>query len=105
MGTARGRLAAATIAASLAVGACGPIRLDSRPQMHGSLAAVHAEAVDVRHKTGRIYRVGLTRDTRIVYDNKTSERSLCPGQRVTVLLVGRGQFTASSVTIWSGRCE
>jgi hypothetical protein len=67
---------------------------------------VHAEALEVRHKTGRIYRVGLTRDTRIIDDNnKTSARSLCPGLRVTVLLVSRTQFTASSVTVWSGRCE
>jgi hypothetical protein len=79
--------------------------LDSRPEIHGSLAAVHAEAVDVRHKTGRIYRVGLTRDTRIIYDNKPAERALCPGLRVTVLLASHTQFTASSVTIWSGRCD
>ena len=105
MVTTRGRLATAVIAACLAVGACGPIRLDSRPEIRGSLAAVNADAVDVRHKTGRIYRVGLTRDTRIVYDNETSERALCPGLRVTVLLVSRTQFTASSVTVWSGRCE
>ena len=101
----RGRLAAGLIAAWLTGGACGPIRLDSRPEIRGSLAAVHAEAVDVRHKTGRTYRVGLTPDTRIIYDNQTSERALCPGLRVTVLLVGRTQFTASSVTVWSGRCE
>ena len=105
MVTTRGRLAAVLLAAWLTGSACGPIRLDSRPEIRGSLAAVHAEAVDVRHKTGRIYRVGLMRDTRIIYDNKPSERALCPGQRVTVLLVSRTQFTASSVTVWSGRCD
>ena len=102
----RGSLAAAMIAVWLAGGACGPLRLDSRPEIRGALAAVHAQAMDIRHKTGRIYRVGLTPATRIIDKNKGGEpTALCPGLRVTVLLVSPTQYTASSVTVWSGRCE
>jgi hypothetical protein len=62
--------------------------------------------MDIRHKTGRIYRVGLTPATRIIDKNKGGEpTALCPGLRVTVLLVSPTQYTASSVTVWSGRCE
>ena len=104
MTTTRGSLAAAVIAACLAVDACGPLRLDSRPEIRGTVAAVHAQAVDIRHKTGRTYRVELTRETRIIHDQRPGDLTLCPGQRVTVLLVGRAEFTASAVTIWSGRC-
>jgi hypothetical protein len=94
------------IAACLAGGACGPLRLDSRPVIRGSLAAVDARALDIRHKTGRVHRVWLTPDTRIIDKSKGGEpTALCPGLRVTVLLVNRTEFTASSVTVWSGRCE
>ena len=40
MTTTRGSLAAAMIAACLAGGACGPLRLDSRPEIRGTVAAV-----------------------------------------------------------------
>ena len=105
MATTRGSLAAAMIAACLAGGACGPLRLDSRPEIRGTVAAVHAQAVDIRHKTGRTYRIELTRDTRIIHNTKPGDPTLCPGLRATVLLVSRAQFTASSVTVWSGRCR
>ena len=104
MATIRGSLAVATIAACLAGGACGPLRLDSRPEIRGTVAAVQPRAVDIRHKTGQIDRVELTRETRIIHDQKPGDLTLCPGQRATVLLVGRAQFTASAVTIWGGRC-
>ena len=100
----RGCLAAAAIAACLTTGGCGPLRLDSRSAIRGTVAAVEARAVDIRHKTGRTYRVELTRETRIINDQRPGDPTLCPGQRATVLLVGRAQFTASSVTVWSGRC-
>jgi hypothetical protein len=105
MATTHGFLAAVMIAACLGGGACGPLRLDSRPEIRGAVTAVHARAVDIRHKTGRTYRVGFTRDTRIIHNNEAGDLTLCPGLRVTVLLVGRAQFTASSVTVWSGRCR
>ena len=105
MATTHGSLAAAMIAACLAGGACGPLRLDSRPEIRGTVAAVHAQAVDIRHKTGRTYRIELTRDTRIIHNTKPGDPTLCPGLRATVLLVSRAQFTASSVTVWSGRCR
>ena len=104
MTTTRGSLAAAVIAACLAGGACGPLRLDSRPEIRGTVASVQPRAVDIRHKTGQIYRIELTRETRIIHDQRAGDLTLCPGQRVTVLLVGRAEFTASAVTIWSGRC-
>lgn len=105
MSTTRGSLASAMIAACLAGAACGPLRFDSRPEIRGAITAVHAQAVDIRHKTGRTYRVGLTRDTRIIHNKRPGDLTLCPGLRATVLLVSRAQFTASSVTVWSGRCR
>ena len=105
MTTTRGSLAAAVIAAGLAGGACGPLRLDSRPEIRGTVAAVQASSVDIRHKTGQIYRVELTRETRIIHNQRPGDLTLCPGQRATVLLIGHAQFTASSMTIWSGRCR
>lgn len=105
MPTTRGSLVAAMIAACLAGGACGPLRFDSRPEIRGAVTAVHAQAVDIRHKTGRTYRVALTRDTRIIHNKRPADLTLCPGLRATVLLVSRTQFTASSVTVWSGRCR
>jgi len=106
MATPRGSLAAALIiAACLAGGACGPLRLDSRPAIRGTLATVHAQAIGIRHKTGRTYRVDLTRDTRIIHHTSPGDLTLCPGQRVTVLLASRAPFTASSVTVWSGGCR
>jgi hypothetical protein len=104
MATIRGSLAVATIAACLAAEACGPLRLDSRPEILGTVTAVQAQSLDIRHKTGRTYRVELTRETRIIHDQRPGDVTLCPGQRATVLLAGRAQFTASAVTIWSGRC-
>jgi hypothetical protein len=47
----------------------------------------------------------MTRDTRIVANNRPADLTLCPGLRATVQLVGRAQFTASSVTVWNGRCR
>ena len=105
MTTTRGSLAPAVIAACLAGGACGPLRLDSRPEIRGTVAAVQARAVDIRHKTGRTYRVELTPETRIIHDRRPGDQTLCPGQRASVLLVGRAQFTAAAVTVWSGRCR
>src|SRR4026208_238954 len=70
MTTTRGSLAAAVIAACLAGGACGPLRRGSRPEVRGPVAAVQARAVDIRHKTGRTYRVELTRETRIIHDQR-----------------------------------
>jgi hypothetical protein len=73
--------------------------------MRGTVVRVHAQAVDIRHKTGGIYRVELTPETRIIQNNSPADRTLCPGLRTTVRLVGRSQFTASSVTVWGGRCR
>jgi hypothetical protein len=103
--TLRASLEAVLIAACLVSTACGPLRLDGRPEIRGTVVAVHARAVDIRHKTGGIYRIELTRDTRIVANNRPADLTLCPGLRATVQLVGRAQFTASSVTVWNGRCR
>jgi hypothetical protein len=102
---ARASVAAALVAACLGGTGCGLRRLDSRPEIRGTLVAVHAQVVDIRHKTGGIYRVELTRETRIIQHNRTVDMTLCPGLRATVRLVGRAQYTASSVTVWSGRCR
>jgi len=96
-------LAAALVAACPGGTACGPLRLDSRSEIRGTVVAVDARAVDIRHKTGGVYRVVLTRDTRIIPNNRPGDSTLCPGLRTTVRLVGRAQFTASSVRVWSGR--
>jgi hypothetical protein len=105
MTTRRASLAAAIVAACVSATACAALFLDSTPQIRGTLVAVHAHALDIRHKTGGTYRIELTRDTRIIRNNRPVDMTLCAGLRTTVRLVGRGQFTASSVTIWSGRCQ
>ena len=103
--TTRTSLTGALVAACLTATACGPLRLDATPEVRGTIVAVSAESVQVRHKTGGIYRVALTRDTQIIQNSRIVELTLCPGLRATVRLVGRVQFTASSVTVWSGRCR
>jgi hypothetical protein len=105
MTAVRASLAAALVAASLSSAACALLRLDATPHIRGTLVAVHAHAVDIRHKTGRIHRIELTRETRIIRNDQRVDMTLCPGLRTTVRLVGPARFTASSVTIWSGRCR
>lgn len=105
MTTIRASLAAVLAGACLGAAACGPLRLDSRPEIRGTLVKVHDQAVDLRHKTGGVYRIGITRETRIVQQDGTDDRRLCPGLRTSVRLADRAQFTASSVTVWSGRCR
>ena len=99
-------LGAALVAAvCLTVSACGPLRLDTTPQIRGTVVTVDQGTVGIKHKTGRIYHVEVTRQTRIVNSTRSGDISLCPGQRATVFLVGRRQFTASSITLWSDRCR
>lgn len=105
MTATRASLAAALVAVCLGGTACGLRRLDSRPEIRGTVVAVHDQAVEIRHKTGGIYRVEVTRETRIIQNNRPVDMTLCPGLRTTVRLVGRAQYTASSVTVWSGRCR
>jgi hypothetical protein len=87
-----------------AISGCGPIRLDDRPQIRGTLVATGERWVAIRHKTGQVYNVELTRQTRIVNQGAAGRETLCAGQRATVFLTGPGQYTASAVTIWSGQC-
>ena len=105
MTTTRAYLAAALVAACLGSTGCALLRLESAPEIRGTVVAVDPQAMDIRHKTGGIYRVELTRDTRIIRNNRPVEMTLCPGLRTTVRLVGRAQYTASSVTVWTGRCR
>jgi hypothetical protein len=93
------------VAACVAITACGPIRLDDRPQIRGTLVSVDGRAVGIRHKTGRTYQVDVTPETRIVNRRRPGDIALCPGQRATVVLVGSRRFTASSITLWSSQCK
>jgi hypothetical protein len=101
----RSIVVACAVTACLGGAACGPLRLDARPQIHGTIVAVQAETLSIRHKTGRTYRVALTRETTIVNDRRPRDLTLCPGQRATAFLAGRGVFTATAVTVWSGQCK
>lgn len=105
MTATRASLAAALVVVCLGGTACGLRRLDSRPEIRGTVVAVHHQSMEIRHKTGGIYRVELTRETRIIQNNRPVDMTLCPGLRATVRLVGRAHYTASSVTVWSGRCR
>ena len=84
---------------------CAPFRLDERPQIRGTLVTVDGGTVGLRHKTGRTYRIEVTPDTRVVNSRQPGDVRLCPGQRATVFLAGTSRFTASSITLWSGRCK
>ena len=96
-------LAVLTIAG--AISGCGPIRLDDRPQIRGTLVAAGDSRLTIRHKTGQVYGVELTRQTRVVNREAPGRETLCAGQRATVLLTGPGRYSASAVTIWSGQCR
>ena len=96
-------LAVLTIAG--AISGCGPIRLDDRPQIRGTIASAGEKWLSIRHKTGQLYEVELTRQTRIVNESAPGRETLCAGQRATVFLVGSGHFIASAVTIWGGQCR
>jgi hypothetical protein len=87
-----------------ALSGCGPIRLDHRPQIHGTLVATGERWLSIRHKTGQVYDVELTRHTRVVNHGAPGRETLCAGQRATVYLAGPQRYTASAVTIWSGQC-
>ena len=84
---------------------CGPIRLDNRPQIRGTIAAASDKWLSIRHKTGQVYHVELTQQTRIVNQGAPGPETPCAGQRATVFLVGPGHFIASAVTIWGGQCR
>jgi len=88
-----------------AIGGCGPIRLDDRPQIRGTLVATGERWLAIRHKTGQVYNVELTRQTRIVNHGRAGGETLCAGQRATVFLSSPERHTASAVTIWSGQCR
>ena len=100
------RLFAASIAVSSFLGAaCGPLRLDDRPQIYGRVVSVEADTVGVKHKTGGTYYVDVTPDTKVTNKLQPGSRTLCPGQRATVFLARDARLTASSITLWSGKCR
>jgi hypothetical protein len=96
-------LAVLTIAG--AIGGCGPIRLDGSPEIRGTIVATGERSLAIRHKTGQVYDIELTHETRIVNRGAQGRETLCAGQRAAVLLVAPRHFTASSVTIWGGECR
>lgn len=101
-----GAFAAALLATGcITATTCAPLRVDERPQIRGTFVTVDGSTVGLRHKTGRTYRIEVTPDTRIVNSRQPGDVMLCPGQRATVFLAGTSRFTASSITLWSGRCK
>ena len=95
----------AIAAAACLSAACGPLRLDGRPGIRGTVVAVQQDAIAIKHKTGRTYRVELSRDTRIVHTSGSREARLCPGVRATVYLTASRTFTASEVKVFGDRCR
>jgi hypothetical protein len=95
---------ALVVALWTAAAACGPVRLDDRAQIRGTVIAVDRSTVGIRHKTGGTYRIELTPRTRIVDNRHGAGGGLCPGLRATVFLHGPERFTASEVHVWGGRC-
>ena len=94
----------AVLAVAGAISGCGPIRLDHRPQIRGTIVTTGVKRLAIRHKTGKVYHVELTRQTRIDNQGATGPETLCAGQRATVFLIAPGHFVASAVTIWGGQC-
>ena len=97
--------AALVITAGLAAASCGPLRLDATPQIRGTLVTVDDRMLGIKHKTGRTYHVEMSPETTIVNRVEPGNVALCPGQRATVFLAGPQRFSASSITLWSGRCR
>ena len=98
-------VAALVTAACLAGTACGPFRVDATPHIRGTVITVDRSTLAIKHKTGRTYEIAVTPDTRIVNRSQPGHSRLCPGQRATVFLASARRFTASSITLWSGRCQ
>ena len=96
---------AAALAACFSAAACGPLRLDGRPSIRGTVVAVQQDAIAIKHKTGRTYRVGLSHDTRVVDSRGSVEVALCPGVRATVYLTAPRTFVASEVNVHGDRCR
>jgi hypothetical protein len=92
------------VMAAVAVG-CGPLRVESRPHIRGTVVAVTNQIVGIRHKTGRTYHIALTRDTRITHQARPGTATLCPGLRATVYLTGPRMLTASDVTVSGDPCR
>ena len=90
---------------ALSVMACGPLRLDGRPHIRGTLVSAETNSVAIQHRTGRTYRVEVTPDTRVVNTKRREDARLCAGRRATVYLVDAGRFTASSIVLGAGRCD
>jgi len=96
---------AVAAAACISAAGCGPLRLDGRRSIRGTVVAVQQDAIAIKHKTGRTYRVEISRDTRIVQKSGSREGALCPGVRATVYLTASRTFTASEVNVSGDRCR
>jgi hypothetical protein len=92
------------LAAALWTGGCGGIAIEDSPHIRGTLVAVDGGRIVIRHKTGQTHEVDVTAQTRIVNARVPGDRTLCAGQKATVFISGQRRFTASSITLWSGRC-
>lgn len=101
----RAVICAIAAAACFSAAACGPLRLDGRASIRGTVVAVQQDAIAIKHKTGRTYRVELSRDTRIVHTNGSGEVTLCPGVRATAYLTESRTLKASEVKVSGDRCR
>jgi hypothetical protein len=92
------------LASAIWTSGCRGIGIEDSPHIRGTLVAVDGGTIVIRHKTGKAHTVEVTADTRIVNPRVPGDRTLCAGQRATVFVSGQRRFTASSITLWSGRC-
>ena len=106
MTTARRSAAAIALALASAIwtSSCGGIGIEESPHIRGTLVAVDGGTIVIRHKTGQTHEVDVTAETRIVNPTVPGDRTLCAGQKATVFISGQRRFTASSITLWGGRC-
>ena len=75
-------------------------------EVRGASIGLTPEYLDVRHKTGQVFRVRLDTETSFTARNEPAARDcVVPGTRLATLTTfENGAWKANRITIFSGRC-
>lgn len=83
-----------------------PVREGDTAYVRGASAEIATDYLDIRPKTGRLFRVRLGADTEFLARDRPATRDCAqPGTRLAASsVVDRGMWTAKRVVIFSGKC-
>lgn len=75
-------------------------------EVRGASIGLTPEYLEIRHKTGQVFRVRLDTETRFAANSQPAARDcIVPGTRlVTLSTRENGAWKANRITIFSGRC-